>query len=604
MLVVLALLMMEVDVYRVKYKDCSNPTNIQRLSIYTACESENENEKEVEAYAILQQMRNQVLKGYKCKVKRSQWMLFCGAFSHERFIKIPEIEVVQATSASQCENMVNTNTFISHYGTTHGIAMNEETILSVNELGVTHTETSGKVWCKGQEMKLEDTVINDVLIMSQYRITLEKEEFLTATTNGQTLHQVEATFDHVKLPKSCTAAAGGCVTNDWTYIWDPAPMRCKLMKVQEGTFIKENGLLVDHKLKLLFKVTGENAGLPGCPPGKLVYTEQRGMVLSKNRDYPWIDRQMDIATWSDQKDDYIVYQLEQAAGKLRNNINKELCNNKYAALPDFTGIIPMKGDRFGKRRGDILFTFQCPTKIGAIIAMEETCMTKIPLEGQLFMDPVSRIASRHASKVDCSTHFPLTILSEDGWVTVADTIQPAIAPKEVKLLNGKIDHESMKTGGIYRPEALAQFEDILEYGSFHDAIIETLGYGICRKEGGPCAPISRGVTMTAPVYDLGRLAEKMEQEWSMITSLDKWITKNGGYLALSVIIGWTIQLLIAGGMVMMTTLKDGMAAGIAAVYAVLCFLPNQVDKVRRQAARRRTATAPQDEAAPMFMKPL
>ena len=89
MLVVLALLMMEVDVYRVKYKDCSNPTNIQRLSIYTACESENENEKEVEAYAILQQMRNQVLKGYKCKVKRSQWMLFCGAFSHERFIKIP-----------------------------------------------------------------------------------------------------------------------------------------------------------------------------------------------------------------------------------------------------------------------------------------------------------------------------------------------------------------------------------------------------------------------------------------------------------------------------------------------------------------------------------
>ena len=40
-------------------------------------------------------------------------------------------------------------------------------------------------------------------------------------------------------------------------------------------------------------------------------------------------------------------------------------------------------------------------------------------------------------------------------------------------------------GGIYRPEALEQFEDILEYGSFHDAIIETLGYGISQKEGGP-----------------------------------------------------------------------------------------------------------------------
>ena len=600
---VLVLLMMEVRMFRVKYRDCSAPQNIQRLNVFKACDEYKPSTKETEQYAVLQTMRNVIIKGYKCRVKRSQWMLYCGAFSHEKHIKIPEIEITQAVSQSDCENMVNTNTFISHYGTTHGIEMNKETILSVNELGVTHTETSGKVWCKGQEIKIGNTVVADVLVMSQYRITLEKEEYLTASTDGQTLHQVEATYDHVKLPKACTAAAGGCVTNDWTYIWNPAPMKCRLMKVQEGTFEQENGLLVDHKLKLVFKMTGENAGLQGCPPGKLIYTEQRGMVLSKNRDYPWIDRQMDMATWSDQKDDYIVYKLEQAAGELRSNMNKELCNNKYAALPEFTGIIPMKNERFGKRRGDILFTFGCPMKIGKIIPMEDTCMTKIPLEGKLFMDPVSRIASRHASKVDCSTHFPLTILSEDGWVTIADTIQPAIAPKEINLLSNQVDHESMKSGGIYRPEALAQFEDILEYGSFHDAIIETLGYGICRKEGGPCAPITRTGTMSAPVYDIGRLAEQIEQELSIFRSIDEWITKNGGYLALIVIIGWTIQLLIAGGMVMMTVLKDGMAAGIAAIYAVLCFLPNQVDKVRRQAARRRTATAPlQEEMTPMYVK--
>ena len=598
---VLVLLIHEIQVYRVKYRDCSKPTNIQRISIYTACENERVNEKPVEKYAVLQQMRNQILKGYKCKVTRSKWMLFCGAFSHERFITIPEIEVVQSLSASKCENMVNTNTFISHYGTTHGVAMSEETIFSVNELGVTHTETNGKVWCKGQEMKMGDIVLNDVLVMSQYRITLEKEEYVTSTTNGQSLHQVEATFDHVILPKSCTASSSGCVTNSWTYIWNPEPMKCKLMKVQEGTFVEENGLLVDHKLKLLFRVTGENAGLPGCPPGKLTYTEQRGMVLSKNRDYPWIDRQMDMTIWSDQKDDYIVYKLEEAAGQLRSNLNKQLCNNKYAMLPDFTGIIPMGKDKFAKRRGDILFTFNCPSKMGKIAPMKDTCMTKIPLEGDLYMNPSDRIASKHASKVDCSTYFPLTILSEDGWVTVAETIKPAIAPTEVRLLQGKIDHESMKDGGIYRPEALEQFEDILEYGSFHNAILETLGYGICRKEGGPCAKVGTE-TISAPVYDITRLAERMQEQYSFLDTIDKWITKNGGYLALMVIIGWTIQLLIAGGMVFMTVLSDGLAAGIAAVYAVLCFLPNQVEKVRRQAARQRMATAPEEET--VFMKPV
>ena len=49
--------------------------------------------------------------------------------------------------------------------------------------------------------------------------------------------------------------------------------------------------------------------------------------------------------------------------------------------------------------------------------------------------------------------------------------------------------------------------------------------------------------------------------------IDKWITINAGYLALAVIIGWTIQLLIAGGMVMMTVVMDGITAGIAALYA-------------------------------------
>lgn len=550
-------------------------------------------------------MRNQVLKGHKCKVLRSQWILMCGAFSHERMIEVPEIEIVQATSANQCENMVNTNTFTSKYGTTHGIAMNTETVFSVNELGMTHTESSGKIWCQGQQLKIGDTVVNDVLVMSQYRITMEKEEYLSSSPQAQTLHQVEATFDHVKLPKSCTATAGGCVTRDWTYIWDPAPIACPLMKVQEGNFVHENGYLVDHQLKLLFKMTGENAGLPGCPPGKLVYTEQRGIVLSKNSGYPWIDRQLDLATWSDQKDDYIAYTLEQAAGKLENNIEKKLCNSKFAELTDSSAqVIPMKKDKFAKRLGDILFIFKCPEKIGKVAPMKNACINKVPLEGGLFMNPFTRIASKHASKMDCSSHFPLTILSEDGWITISDTIQPAIAPREMKLLDEKVEHENMKTGGIYRPEALSQFEDILEYGSFHEATMETLGYGICRKEGGPCeSSVGHSQSMSAPIYDLTKLTEKIENQFSMMGQIDAWITKYGGYLALINIIGWTAQLLIAGGMIMVTTMKDGLAAGIAAIYAVLCFLPNQVGKVRRQAQKRASAPPP-DDAEPMFMKPL
>ena len=97
---------METKPYRVKFRDCSTPTNIKRINIYTACESENENKNETEELAVLQQMRNQILKGHKCRITHSQWTLYCGAFSHEKFIRSPEIEIVQPLSADSCENQI------------------------------------------------------------------------------------------------------------------------------------------------------------------------------------------------------------------------------------------------------------------------------------------------------------------------------------------------------------------------------------------------------------------------------------------------------------------------------------------------------------------
>ena len=86
----------------------------------------------------------------------------------------------------------------------------------------------------------------------------------------------------------------------------------------------------------------------------------------------------------------------------------------------------------------------------------------------------------------------------------------------------------MKTGGLYRTEAINQFENIIEYGNFHQAIIETLGYGICRKDG-PCTQNTPGSigTSGAPVYDLKKLAEGIEEEMNLFKEMDKWITRNG-----------------------------------------------------------------------------
>ena len=155
--------------------------------------------------------------------------------------------------------------------------------------------------------------------------------------------------------------------------------------------------------------------------------------------------------------------IEKITGKLENTIDQKLCSSKYAWDED--KIIQMNEDRFAKRKGDILYTFRCPEKKGKIAPMKNACMNKIPLETGNYVDPVSRIATAHASQQDCNTHFPLTVKSEDGWVTISDTVQPAVAPQEIKLLNENFKHEEMSVGGICRPDALSQFENIIEYGS-------------------------------------------------------------------------------------------------------------------------------------------
>ena len=47
------------------------------------------------------------------------------------------------------------------------------------------------------------------------------------------------------------------------------------------------------------------------------------------KDYKWIDRNVDIISYSDNKDDYIMYMMEKRAGNLRNELNKKLCSGLW-----------------------------------------------------------------------------------------------------------------------------------------------------------------------------------------------------------------------------------------------------------------------------------
>ena len=496
-------------------------------------------------------------------------------------VTVPEIEIDVKLTGEQCRNMIASNAFTSDYQTTHGIALNEENVFSVNEMGMTHTGTDGNIWCEGERIKFAGQFIDNVLVLTQYRVTIQTEEFLTATTSTRMLKKIEALNDHVILP--CSASVGTCSQGGWTYVWEANEVLCPLMKVQNGNFEKEGDFLVDHNLKLLFKPTDTTEGVIGCPPGSVIRTDQSDIVLTKTMEgYKWIDHQFDPIIYTNQKDDYLMYTLEKQTAKMKKSLREKICAEEYTK----EGIIQLEEDIFSKRRGDVLFIFECPTNTAKIKPMEGTCTNKIPIENNLYVDPITRVASKHASKTDCSTFFPLTIKSDDGWISITQNeVQLVTAPPTLHEEHLKTKHESMKGVGIYQPDQIAQFEDILEYGNFHSAIIETLGYGICRKQEGPCEEIGSQESSYRPVYDLRRLEERTMEMFSFGKNIQSWITEIGSYLSAIVIIGWIIQASIILTMTIMTGIQHGLKECLSVLYAVLCFWPSQIGKQRMQSAR-------------------
>lgn len=565
-----------VNSFQIRYKDCSSPKNIKRYQ-YNECENfnqENAKENQTQRYAILQKIRDKKLTGFKCRVVYSRFTLMCGVWSHERLISIPEIEIKMDVTEEQCKNMVKTSSFQSKYDN-HGVAIGEETVFAVNELGMTHTENSGKVWCQGQKLKIGDQIIDDALVMTQYKVSIQREKFLTASSlKRRKLKQIEALNDHVILP--CDANQGSCKQDGWTYIWDTTPIECPLMMVQIGNFRKEGDYLVDHELKLLFKPTSETQtdGIPGCPTGKVLYTDQKNIVLSETMDgFPWIDHQIDLLLYSNQKDDYLMYTLEKQTSGIEAGLSTKLCSNENAIQGH---PVHLGENKFGKRRGDILYTYECPVKTANIKGMGKTCVDKIPTDEGVFIDPITKIGSKHAAEVDCNEHFPLTIKTAEGWLSVSAEVRLITDPQILQRTETIHSHESMKNAGIYRQDAIDQFENILEYGEFHESLIQTIGYGLCRGSNGPCLESGHIDNTYKPTYDIKRLERLVTEKLSLKQKFDNWLKTFGTYISVMVIIGWLIQLGIIGTITVITILKEGISKGIFMCLKVICFYPNQL----------------------------
>lgn len=565
--------------YTIKYMDCAKPQQMNEYDLKTYCVNENHVKGETTAYHVLQKRKNIKMKGYSCQIIRSTFIVHCGMFSHNEVLKMPDIEIKQAVTTRQCQEMVTTGYWTSREGTRHKVKIGEENIFHVSEKGVLH-EDNNKIWCEGEALKINSNIIEGVLKMVQYRTIIEEEEYRVDKK------QVEALNAHIRLPSSCTVKSGGCIAQK-TYLWEPPSNRCPLVKINTGKFTDEQGWLIEHRAKLLFKITDTSQSPTGCPNGDIYHTEYEDLYLTKEPGFPHIGQSLEIGLYVKQSSDYVLYETERMTNAVAKSTSRNLCQQIYTRSKE--EVIPMQNGKFGRRSGDILYTFNCVQKTGKL-QNSKKCYDRIPLQNQVYVDPITRIGTRHATSRECNSLFPEAVLTTEGWVALPE-LRPIKEPNQFVNSKGNVTHEDMSRGGLYTNQELEEWEQFISYGTFKSSLLSSISTGACVHRD----ICKTGGNMGLPSYNIDRLIEEAQENMNIFAKIDNMIRTNGAYLSLIVILVWISRAALWVALIFNTVIREGKNVAVALLYATCCGTLYKTGRIKKHNNKKSAPSAPQTE---------
>ena len=558
--------------YTMNYYDCGKPQSMNEYDLKTYCVNEKTTSGETTTYHVLQKRKNIKMNGYSCQVIRSTFIVHCGMFSHQEVIKMPDIEIKQVVSIQECQAMITTGYWTTREGTRHEVKIGEENIYHISEKGILH-ENNNKIWCEGEALKINGNKIEGILKMVQYRTILEEEEYLVDKK------RVEALNNHIRLPAACTVKSQGCIARK-TYLWNTPTTQCPLEKINTGKFIEEQGWLVEHRAKLLFKVTDTSQSPIGCPDGEIYHTEYEDLFLTTDYNYPHIGRSIDIGLYVKQSADYVLFKTEKMTNMIAQNSFRDLCQQVWSKEE----VIPIGNGAFGRRSGDILYTFRCSKKTGKLLTSSK-CYDRIPLQNQVFIDPITRIGTQHSFVVVCNHHFPEAVQTKEGWVSLPE-LRPIKEPNQF-VKDQNVTHEDMSRGGLYTGKELEQWEQFIAYGNFRSSLLSSISTGACVHR-----DICKSDEMELPRYNLDRLIEEANEKMNVFAKIDKMIRTNGAYLAAIVILVWLARVSLWIALIFNTMIREGKNVAVALLYATCCGTLYKTGRIMKH-SKKVAASAPQ-----------
>ena len=519
-------------------------------------------------YTLLQERKRIEMHGFSCKIVQSTITEYCGAYSHQKIARPPEIEISKNLNPQQCLTLVNTEFFTAPDGHREKIKIGKENIIYNNDLGLIIVGDN-TISCRGQPMKLKNNIIQDILQISQYKVTVLKEKFIVED------EQVETMSDHIMLPPTCGMSSNGCETVDRTFVWLAPESKCSLEAIRTVDMKEENGYLVDRQHKVLLKKGSKVPSPQGCPTSLLFSTEYPHLYLAPQHEIRWprMTTDLDMAAFIRSRDDYLAFELEKKIEGQDDKMKQQICHQSLTARQD--EIIHLVDDKFVRRNGDTVEHFSCPQKTGKIID-QPNCYEDIPIEGG-FIKPINRLFTSHSAPRPCNKHYGLKVSTDENiWISLNPHIKAIAEPEDLPGASMKIEHEDLSTGGIYTDAELDSWKKHLEVGDYHQAVTKTISYGVCSHRN-DCE-----INPSVGSFNLGILNPMAYNPLDVWTRIDHFISKYAAYICILALTTEILKCCIFITVMAQTVIRDGIEGGKAMLYLLCCSIKQKSDHINKR----------------------
>ena len=172
-------------------------------------------------------------------------------------------------------------------------------------------------------------------------------------------------------------------------------------------------------------------------------------------------------------------------------------------------------------------------------------------------------------------------MANNTWVAVTPSLVPVAAPEQLALEeDNSVDHLDMSVSEPYTQAEQRDWEQILEYPSYHKALLKSVTIESCVETDSCVAGVSDSITR----YDLTGLTKSYE-ELNIFSRVDKAIWEYGDYLAALVLVIMAVRMIVHVSVMVMAYLQGGPGMALAIVLTTCCGANETLEKMKRRRHR-------------------